>query len=119
LNLLPLPDKPSIAILPFDNMGEAGEDLYSADGIAFRVIAPEGTHPRTHCDPITAASFAFVQTGSGSCPESAGGICDGARYTRTGGLRRVAGTGLDADDQGEQLGTLTGHQTHPHLLARR
>src|SRR5262249_27808993 len=36
--LLPLPDKPSIAVLPFDNMGDSTEDVYFADGIAEDII---------------------------------------------------------------------------------
>jgi adenylate cyclase len=32
--VLAVPDKPSIALLPFDNMSDAAEDTYFADGIA-------------------------------------------------------------------------------------
>ncbi|ANY82390.1 hypothetical protein BB934_29225 (plasmid) [Microvirga ossetica] len=36
---LPLPDKPSIAVLPFDNIGHDREDEYLADGIVDDIIA--------------------------------------------------------------------------------
>jgi adenylate cyclase len=35
---LTLPEKPSIAVLPFDNMSDAAEDIYFADGIAEDII---------------------------------------------------------------------------------
>ena len=35
---LPLPEKPSVAVLPFDNMSEVSEDIYFADGIAEDII---------------------------------------------------------------------------------
>jgi adenylate cyclase len=35
---LTLPEKPSIAVLPFDNMSDAAEDVYFADGIAEDII---------------------------------------------------------------------------------
>ena len=37
-NALPLPDKPSIAVLPFDNMSGDPEQDYFADGIAEDII---------------------------------------------------------------------------------
>jgi hypothetical protein len=42
---LPLPDKPSIAVLPFDNMSDAGEDVYFADGIAEDIITELSRYP--------------------------------------------------------------------------
>ena len=35
----PLPDRPSIAVLPFDNMGHDREDEYLADGIVEDITA--------------------------------------------------------------------------------
>jgi adenylate cyclase len=35
----PIPDKPSIAVLPFDNIGNDREDVYLADGIVEDIIA--------------------------------------------------------------------------------
>jgi adenylate cyclase len=42
---LALPDKPSIAILPFDNMSGAVEDVYFADGIAEDIITELSRYP--------------------------------------------------------------------------
>jgi adenylate cyclase len=41
----PLPDKPSIAVLPFDNMSDAVEDVYFADGIAEEIITDLSRYP--------------------------------------------------------------------------
>jgi adenylate cyclase len=42
---LALPDKPSIALLPFDNMSDTAEDVYFADGIAEDVITELSRYP--------------------------------------------------------------------------
>src|SRR6516162_5144702 len=42
---LPLPDKPSIAVLPFDNMSDVGDDVYFADGIAEDIITELSRYP--------------------------------------------------------------------------
>jgi adenylate cyclase len=42
---LALPDKPSIALLPFDNMSDAAEDVYFADGIAEDIITELSRYP--------------------------------------------------------------------------
>jgi adenylate cyclase len=42
---LALPDKPSIALLPFDNMSDAAEDIYFADGIAEDIITDLSRYP--------------------------------------------------------------------------
>jgi adenylate cyclase len=42
---LALPDKPSIAILPFDNMSDAVEDVYFADGVAEDIITELSRYP--------------------------------------------------------------------------
>jgi adenylate cyclase len=38
-------DKPSIAVLPFDNMGEAADDVYFADGITEDIITELSRYP--------------------------------------------------------------------------
>lgn len=43
---LPLPEKPSIAVLPFENAGGDPADLYLADGIAADLIERLGHDPR-------------------------------------------------------------------------
>jgi class 3 adenylate cyclase len=42
---LALPEKPSIAVLPFDNMSDAAEDVYFADGIAEDIITELSRYP--------------------------------------------------------------------------
>src|SRR5262249_58396298 len=42
---LAVPDKPSIAVLPFDNMSEVSEDIYFADGIAEDIITELSRYP--------------------------------------------------------------------------
>jgi adenylate cyclase len=43
--VLALPDKPSIAVLPFQNMSDAAEDVYFADGIAEDIITELSRYP--------------------------------------------------------------------------
>jgi adenylate cyclase len=38
----PLPDKPSIAVLPFQNIGGDPEQKYFADGMVEEIISPSG-----------------------------------------------------------------------------
>jgi adenylate cyclase len=42
---LALPEKPSIAVLPFDNMSDAAEDVYFADGVAEDIITELSRYP--------------------------------------------------------------------------
>ena len=42
---LALPDKPSIAVLPFENMSDCAEDIYFADGIAEDIITELSRYP--------------------------------------------------------------------------
>jgi adenylate cyclase len=42
---LALPDKPSIALLPFDNMSDSARDVYFADGIAEEIITDLSRYP--------------------------------------------------------------------------
>jgi adenylate cyclase len=42
---LALPDKPSIAVLPFENMSDAAKDVYFADGIAEDIITELSRYP--------------------------------------------------------------------------
>jgi DNA-binding winged helix-turn-helix (wHTH) protein len=42
---LALPDKPSIAVLPFHNMSDSAEDIYFADGIAEDIITELSRYP--------------------------------------------------------------------------
>jgi adenylate cyclase len=82
---LPLPDKPSIAVLPFNNMGEAGEDVYFADGIAEDIITELSRYPDLF---VVARNSSFTYRGK------AVRITDvardlGVRYVLEGSVRRA------------------------------
>lgn len=82
---LPLPDKPSIAVLPFDNMGEAGEDIYFADGIAEDIITELARYSDLF---VVARNSSFTYRGK------AVRIADvardlGVRYVLEGSVRRA------------------------------
>ena len=83
--LLPLPDKPSIAVLPFDNMGGVGEDVYFADGITEDIITELSHYPDLF---VVARNSSFTYRGK------AVRITDvardlGVRYVLEGSVRRV------------------------------
>ena len=82
---LHLPDKPSIAVLPFDNMGEAAEDVYFADGIAEDIITELSRYPDLF---VVARNSSFTYRGK------AVRITDvardlGVRYVLEGSVRRL------------------------------
>jgi len=52
----PLPDKPSIAVLPFANMSNDPEQEFFADGIAEDVITALSRYPRCSSSRATRAS---------------------------------------------------------------
>src|ERR1700678_1857936 len=58
--LLALPDKPSIAVLPFDNMGEASDDVYFGDGIAEDIITELSRYPDLF---VVARNSSFIYRG--------------------------------------------------------
>lgn len=62
---LSVPDRTSIAVLPFDNLDDASEDIYFADGVAEDIITELSRYP----DPLCRrAQFLFhVSPQSGSC----------------------------------------------------
>jgi adenylate cyclase len=83
--LLPLPDKPSIAVLPFDNMGGADEDVYFADGIAEDIISELARYPDL---------FVVARNSSFTYRQKAVRITDvardlGVRYVLEGSVRRA------------------------------
>ena len=53
---LPLPDKPSIAVLPFQNMSGDPEQEYFADGIVEDIITALSRFSRCSSSPETRAS---------------------------------------------------------------
>ncbi|WP_312014485.1 adenylate/guanylate cyclase domain-containing protein [Bradyrhizobium sp. AUGA SZCCT0283] len=70
---LALPDKPSIAVLPFENMSDCAEDIYFADGIAEDIITELSRYPDLF---VTARNSSFTFRGRAVL------IADVARETR-------------------------------------
>jgi adenylate cyclase len=82
---LSLPDKPSIAVLPFDNMSDAAEDVYFADGIAEDIITELSRYPDL---------FVIARNSSFTFRGKAARVTDvvrelGARYVLEGSVRRA------------------------------
>jgi adenylate cyclase len=82
---LALPDKPSIAILPFDNMSEVSEDIYFADGIAEDIITELSRYPDLF---IVARNSSFTYRGKAV---RVGDVARelGVRYVLEGSVRRA------------------------------
>ena len=81
---LALPDKPSIAVLPFHNMSDSAEDIYFADGIAEDIITELSRYPDLF---VAARNSSFTYRGT------AVRIADvarelGVRYVVEGSVRR-------------------------------
>ena len=81
---LALPEKPSIAVLPFDNMSDSAEDIYFADGIAEDIITELSCYPDLF---VAARNSSFTYRGR------AVRIADvarelGVRYVVEGSVRR-------------------------------
>jgi adenylate cyclase len=81
---LTLPDKPSIAVLPFDNMSGSMEDVYFADGIAEDIITELSRYPDLF---VAARNSSFTYRGRAVL------IADvarelGVRYVVEGSVRR-------------------------------
>jgi adenylate cyclase len=134
---LALPDKPSIAVLPFDNMSGDPEQVYFADGLAEDLITGLSRVSWLFCNRpqflvcgSAARSWTFVQSANGSaCATSWRAACaarpaspaDGAasrggdrqpplgRQVRRGGGGRIRFPG---PHRGEPVGTI-----EPKLLA--
>jgi adenylate cyclase len=83
--LLALPDKPSIAVLPFDNMSEGKEDLYFADGIAEDIITELSRYPDLF---VVARNSSFTYRGKAvPLPDVAREL--GVGYVLEGSVRRT------------------------------
>jgi adenylate cyclase len=82
---LVVPDKPSIAILPFDNMSEVSEDIYFADGIAEDIITELSHYPDLF---IVARNSSFTYRGKAV---RVGDVARelGVRYVLEGSVRRA------------------------------
>jgi adenylate cyclase len=82
---LALPDKPSIAVLAFDNMSEASEDIYFADGIAEDIITELSRYPDLF---VVARNSSFTYRGKvARITEVAREL--GVRYILEGSVRRA------------------------------
>ncbi len=81
----PLPDKPSIAVLPFDNMSGDPEQEYFADGITEDVITGLCRYPGLL---VIARNSTFVYKGRAVDSKMVGREL-GVRYLLEGGIRKV------------------------------
>jgi adenylate cyclase len=81
---LPLPDKPSIAVLPFQNMSGDAEQEYFADGIAEDVITALSRYPSLF---VIARNSSFTYKGQSVDVKQVGREL-GVRYVLEGGLRK-------------------------------
>ncbi len=81
----PFPDKPSIAVLPFQNMSGDPEQEYFADGIAEDVLT---TLSKIHELMVIARNSSFVFKGQTRDIREIGRIL-GARYVLEGSVRKV------------------------------
>jgi adenylate cyclase len=84
---LPLPDQPSIAVLPFENLSGDPEQEYFADGIAEDVITDLS---KTSGLFVIARNSSFRYKGTVVDPEEVAGEL-GVRYLLEGSVRRVEG----------------------------
>jgi adenylate cyclase len=82
---LAVPDKPSIAVLPFDNMSEVSEDIYFADGIAEDIITELSRYPDLF---IVARNSSFTYRGK-AVPIGDVARALGVRYVLEGSVRRA------------------------------
>ncbi|MGI9383622.1 MAG: adenylate/guanylate cyclase domain-containing protein [Methyloligellaceae bacterium] len=85
--LQPLPDKPSIAVLPFDNLSGDPEQDYFADGIAEEITTALSRLPWFH---TIARNSSFVFKGQSVDVRQLGREL-GARYVLEGSVRKAGG----------------------------
>jgi len=81
---LPLPDKPSIAVLPFENMSSDPEQEFFADGIAEDVITALSLYPSLF---VIARNSCFTYKGRALDVKRVG-LELGVRYVLEGSLRK-------------------------------
>ncbi len=88
---LPLPDKPSIAVLPFDNMSGDPEQEYFSDGITEDIITELSRFPELF---VIARNSSFAVKGTAAIKGTAVDIRDaakklGVRYVVEGSVRKA------------------------------
>src|SRR5262249_29705005 len=81
---LPLPDKPSVAVLPFTNMSADPEQEFFADGIAEDVITALSRYPSLF---VIARNSSFTYKGRAVDVKQLGREL-GVRYVLEGGVRK-------------------------------
>ena len=81
---LPLPDKPSVAVLPFSNMSADPEQEFFADGIAEDIITALSRYPSLF---VIARNSCFTYKGRAVDVKQVGREL-GVRYVLEGGLRK-------------------------------
>jgi len=84
---LPLPDKPSIAVLPFTNMSADAEQEYFCDGISEDIITELS---RFRSLLVIARNSSFTYKGRATDVRSVGREL-GVHYVLEGGVRRIGG----------------------------
>jgi adenylate cyclase len=105
---LPLPDKPSIAVLPFVNMSDDPEQEYFSDGITEEIITALSKTPKLF---IIARSSSFTYKGKSVWIPSVGREL-GVRYVLEGSVRK-------AGDQVRITAQLIDAKKNHHLWAER
>jgi adenylate cyclase len=105
---LPLPDKPSIAVLPFTNLGADPEQEYFADGIAEDIITSLSRYPSLF---VIARNSSFTYKGQPTDSRQVGREL-GVRYVLEGSLRK-------GSDRVRVTGQLIEAETSKQLWAER
>src|SRR5438876_204006 len=105
---LPLPDKPSIAVLPFQNMSGDPEQEYFVDGMVEEVITALS---RIRWLFVIARNSSFTYKGSAVDIKRVGREL-GVRYVLEGSVRK-------AGNRGRITGQLSDAETGAHLWANR
>jgi adenylate cyclase len=104
----PLPDKPSIAVLPFDNLSEDPKQEYFSDGLTEEIISALGSVPRLF---VIARNSTFTYKGK---PVKVQQVSEelGVRYVLEGSVRK---SGDKVRITAQLIDALDGH----HLWAKR
>ncbi|MGD2125520.1 MAG: tetratricopeptide repeat protein [Desulfobacteraceae bacterium] len=105
---LPLPDKPSIAVLPFENMSGDPEQEYFSDGISEEIITALSKTPKMF---VIARNSTFTYKGKPVKVQQVGREL-GVKYVLEGSVRK-------AEDQVRIAAQLVDAQTGHHLWAER
>jgi adenylate cyclase len=108
LRVLPLPDKPSVAVLPFTNMSSDPEQEFFSDGIAEDIITALSRYPSLF---IIARNSCFTYKGRAVDVKQVGREL-GVRYVLAGGVRK-AGNRIRVSAQ------LVEAETGKHVWAER